>query len=421
MCADRNNSRLNPLVRELALSATLAIHEHSERLIAQGHTVFRMGFGQSPFPVPEIVVAALRWHAHEKAYMPVQGLPELREAVAVWFRRTEGLDVGAESVMVGPGSKELMFLLQLVFDAEVLIPAPSWVSYAPQAGLFNREVVWLPTDIAGNWCITPGQLADVCRADPERARLLILNYPGNPTGVSYAPEKLEALAAVAREFGVIILADEIYSGLHFSGAHTSIARYYPEGTIVSNGLSKWCGAGGWRLGAFIFPENLGWLRDAMAAVASETYSSVAAPVQYAAITAFEGGVEIEAYLDTCRRLLQAISVAAAYKLRAAGATVCDADGGFYLFPRFTATARAQSSAELCERVLEDTGVAMLPASDFGHPPEDLTTRIALVDFDGSAVLDALKSGAELNDDFLGRHCPKVLDGLDRLADWLGGP
>ncbi len=419
MCADRHNSRLNPVVRGLAPSATLAINERCARLLAQGRQVYRLGFGQSPFPVPDPVVAALRRHAHEKAYLPVQGLPELREAIAAWFRRTEGLDVSADSVMVGPGSKELMFLLQLVFDAEVLIPAPSWVSYAPQAGLFNREVVWLPTDIADNWCITPGQLADVCRADPERARLLILNYPGNPTGVSYAPEKLEALAAVAREYGVTVLADEIYSGLHFSGAHTSIARYYPEGTIVSNGLSKWCGAGGWRLGAFIFPENLGWLRDAMAAVASETYSSVAAPVQYAAITAFEGGVEIEAYLNTCRQILHAISLAAARKLRDAGATVCDADGGFYLFPRFSTA--AQSSAELCERILAETGVAMLPASDFGQAPDDLTARVALVDFDGGAALDALTSGADLNDDFLGRHCPKVLDGLDRLANWLGGP
>ena len=418
MCADRNNSRLNPAVRGLAPSATLAINEHSARLQAEGQQVYRLGFGQSPFPVPEPVVEALRRHAHEKAYLPVQGLPELREAIAAWIRRTENLDVTAEGVMVGPGTKELMFLLQLVFDAEVLIPAPSWVSYAPQAGLFNREVVWLPTDIASNWRITPDQLADVCRANPARARLLILNYPGNPTGVSYASGQLEALATVARQFGVVVLADEIYSGLHFSGAHTSIARHYTEGTIVSNGLSKWCGAGGWRLGAFIFPENLGWLRDAMAAVASETYSSVTAPVQYAAITAFEGGLDIEAYLGNCRRIMHAVSAAASGKLRNAGAEVCEADGGFYLFPRFNAVAGVKSSAEFCERILEQTGVAMLPGSDFGQAPDDLTARIALVDFDGSAALDALGSGAELNDDFLVRHCPKVLEGLDRLANWF---
>jgi aspartate aminotransferase len=418
MCADHNDRQLNPAVRGLTPSATLAIHEHSARLQARGRQIYRLGFGQSPFPVPEPVVEALRRHAHEKAYLPVQGLPELREAIAAWFRRTENLDVAPECVMVGPGTKELMFLLQLVFDAEVLIPAPSWVSYAPQASLFNREVVWLPTDIANNWRVTPVQLADVCRADRARARLLILNYPGNPTGVSYAPEQLEALATVAREFGVVILADEIYSGLHFSGAHTSIARYYPEGTIVSNGLSKWCGAGGWRLGAFVFPENLGWLRDAMAAVASETFSSVAAPVQYAAITAFEDSSEIDTYLGDCRRIMGVVSAAASIKLRNAGAQVCEADGGFYLFPRFATGAR--SSAELCEHSLEETGVAMLPGSDFGQAPGDLTVRIALVDFDGGAALDALTGGAELNDDFLGRYCPKVLAGLDRLADWLGG-
>jgi aspartate aminotransferase len=403
-------------VRELSPSATLAINEHSARLIAEGRTVFRLGFGQSPFPVPDGVVATLRSHAHEKAYLPVQGLLPLREAVAAWYRRTEQLDLSPDQVMVGPGSKELMFLLQLVFDAEVLIPAPSWVSYAPQAGLFNREVVWLPTDITCHWRVTPDQLADTCRADPGRARLLILNYPSNPTGVSYTPAQLEALGAVAREFGVLILADEIYSGLHFSGGHTSIARSYPEGTIVSNGLSKWCGAGGWRLGTFVFPQTLEWLRNAMAAVASETYSSVAAPVQYAAITAFEDNREIDAYLGDCRRIMGAVSAAASIKLRNAGAQVCEADGGFYLFPRFATGAR--SSAELCARILEDTGVAMLPGSDFGQAPADLTARIAIVDFDGGAALDALRSGANLNDHFLDRHCPKVLEGLDRLADWL---
>jgi len=418
MCADRNDHRLSPVVRGLAPSATLAINEHSARLQAQGRQVYRLGFGQSPFPVPAPVVAALRQHAHEKAYLPVQGLPELREAIAAWYRHTEDLDVAADQVMVGPGSKELMFLLQLVFNAELLLPAPSWVSYAPQARLFERDVVWLPTDMTGNWRVTPDQLADACRAEPRRARLLILNYPSNPTGASYTPEQLDALAAVARRLGVLILADEIYSGTHFSGAHASIARYYPEGTIVSNSLSKWCGAGGWRLGTFLFPEALGWLRNAMAAAASETFSSVAAPMQYAAITAFEGGAEIEAYLGACRRILHAVSLAAANRLREAGATVCDAEGGFYLFPRFAATAPSTDSAKLCRSILAETGVALLPGSDFGQPAEDFTARIALVDFDGGAALKALADGAKLNNDFLNHHCAKVIDGLNRVANWF---
>jgi len=99
--------------------------------------------------------------------------------------------------------------------------------------------------------------------------------------------ELEELAAVARRFGVILLSDEIYGQLHHQGAHVSVARFYPEGTIISSGLSKWCGAGGWRLGTFTFPGELRWLLDAMASVASETYTSTCAPIQYAASSQVE--------------------------------------------------------------------------------------------------------------------------------------
>jgi len=426
MRAPRIDSRLSPAVRTLQPSATLAINEHSAQLAAQGREVFRMGFGQSPFPVPDIVVDALRGHAHEKAYLPVLGLPQLREAVAGYYHRTEQMEISPDRVMVGPGSKELMFLLQMACEFEVLIPAPSWGSYAPQAGLFERNVRWLATDISDDWRITPAQLAEVYRTDPDRPRLLILNYPGNPTGATYKPEQLEALADVARQYGLLILSDEIYSGFDFAGTHVSIARYYPDGTIISNGLSKWCGAGGWRLGTFVIPEPLNGLRDAMAAIASETFSSVAAPMQYAAVTAFTGGEEIERYLADGRRILSALSRYAAQQLRDAGAQVCDAAGGFYLFPRFTGTPAAKdpavkNSSAFCDQILNETGVALLPGSAFGQAPGDLTARMALVDFDGSSAMQGL---AKLSADsvpgmtYLHQHCAAVVTGIDRLCSWL---
>jgi aspartate aminotransferase len=423
------DSRLSATVRTLQPSATLAINEYTTRLAAQGREVFRLGFGQSPFPVPDCVVEALRHHADEKAYLPVLGLPQLREAVAGYYQRTEQLDISPAQVMVGPGSKELMFLLQMACDVEVLIPAPSWVSYAPQASLFNRRVRWLATDISNDWRVTPEQLLEVCREDANCPRLLILNYPSNPTGVTYKPKQLEALAAVAAQFDVLILSDEIYSGFNFAGDHVSIARYYPDGTIISNGLSKWCGAGGWRIGIFVFPQTLSWCRDALAALASETFSAVAAPMQYAAITAFAGNEEIDRYLSDGRRILRALSRYATDNLRIANADVCTADGGFYLFPKFARTQAAnissiKSSAAFCARILSDTGVAMLPGSDFGQPPEDLTARLALVDFDGASVMQALASvsaDADPDDAFLRQHCEAVVEGIDRLCAWLANP
>ena len=326
--------QLNLNVRGMTNSATLAINERCAQLRQSGQEVFRLGLGQSPFPVPAPVVACLQENAHQKDYLPVKGLLQLRQSIVDYYRRTEGLDYSPDSVLVGPGTKELMFIVQLVYYGDLVIPTPSWVSYAPQAHILGRHLRWIPTDPRDGLGVTPEALKALCRHDPERPRLLILNYPGNPTGSAYGVKQLEAIAKVARRYRVLLLSDEIYGGLHFEGEHVSIARFYPEGTIISNGLSKWCGAGGWRLGAFVFPRSLDWLLEAMAAVASETFTSTSAPVQYAAVRAFQGGEEIELYLHDCRRILKALAHFVWRRLQAAGAVVIEPKGAFYLFPNF---------------------------------------------------------------------------------------
>lgn len=418
---------LNLNVRGLGLSATVAINERSLRLVREGRAVARLGLGQSPFPVPAPVVESLRAHASRKDYLAVRGLQELREAVADYHRRRDGLGASAEDVLVSPGSKELMFLLQLTFYGELVIPTPAWVSYAPQAQVVGRRVALLPCAERDGWRLQPDALEALCRKDPARPRVVVLNYPSNPTGGTYAPAELQALAAVARRYGALILSDEIYGELHFEGAHTSIARHYPEGTIVSSGLSKWCGAGGWRLGTFTFPPGLRWLQDAMAAVASETYTSTSAPIQYAAVRAFRGGMQLERYLWSARRILQALARHGAARLRAAGAQVLEPAGAFYLFPDLSPLAPAlaarglRTDVELCERLLEVAGVATLPGSSFGREPEELTLRLALVDFDGARAMAALETrpaGEPVSEAFLEAHCLPVLDGLRRLVAWL---
>jgi aspartate aminotransferase len=363
---------LHANVQGFGQSPTLSINERSAQLIRDGRRVYRLGFGQSPFPIPERVVEALREHAHEKDYLPVCGLPALREAVAAHHARRHGLACSAEDVLIAPGSKELMFLLQVVCDAEVVLATPAWVSYEPQARVVGRSVRLIATRAEDGWRLLPRELDTLCQQNPERQRVLILNYPSNPTGTTYSAQELEALAEVARRHGVLVLSDEIYGELHFEGRHVSMARAYPEATIVSSGLSKWCGAGGWRLGTFVVPRELEWLRTAMAAVASETYSSTSAPIQYAAVLAFEGGPAIERGLVLSRAILAAIVRAAIPRLRDVGARVEPAVGGFYLFPDFGSHAHAfasrgiETSDAFCERLLEETGVAVLPGSAFGR-------------------------------------------------------
>ncbi len=421
---ERTPFPLNPGVRDLAPSATLAINERSDELLRQGRRIYKLGFGQSPFPVPASVVEELRRHAAEKAYLPVKGLAALRQAVAEHHQRTFGIECSADDVLVGPGSKELMFHLQLVYPGELVLPSPSWVSYAPQAQILGRPVRYLPTQAKNGWCLEAERLDALCRVAPDQPRLLILNYPANPGGTSFTEAAQRQLAEVARRHGVLVRADEIYGLLDHEGEHASIARFYPEGTILSSGLSKWCGAGGWRLGVFVVPRRLRRLTDAMAAVASETYTTVSAPIQYAAVAAYRGGEDIEAFLRQSRRILGALGGWAAARLRRAGVAVVEPHGGFYLFPDFSATRRRAgdaSSVELCERLLDETGVALLPGSDFGRPSEELTTRLAYVNFDGGRALaeaERVPLSQPLGEAYLRACCGETLAAIERICDWV---
>lgn len=418
---------LNLNVRGMSLSATLYINELSNKLKEQGTKIYRFGLGYSPFPVPQIVVEELRANAFQKDYQQVKGLLSLREAVADYHSRRNDLQCNAENILIGPGSKELMFLLQFVYYGDILIPTPSWVSYAPQAKIIGRQIVWINKKENHRWRLLPDDLHRICMSDPSRPRLVILNYPSNPTGVTYRKEELEELASVARKFRVIVLSDEIYGELDFSGTHTSIARFYPEGTIVSGGLSKWCGAGGWRLGTFTFPDSLKNLIDTMAAVASETFTATSAPIQYAAVKAFKGGIEIERYLWNARKILKALGEKIRGILASADIVCPEPDGAFYLFCNFNNYAdklRAKNiftSAEMTTKLLEETGVAILPGSVFGRPESEFTARLAYVDFDGSRALAAAETFSpedQITDEFLTIYCSPIIDGVEKIAAWI---
>lgn len=418
-----DSRQLNPRVCSLAPSATLQVNEYSNRLIREGRDIIKLGLGQSPFPVPDVVTRSLQQHAHEKDYLPVRGLYALRQAVAGYYQRRDGLRYAAESVLVGPGSKELLFNLQMACNAQLVLPAPSWVSYAPQAMMLGRQVRYLPTKPENQWRIQPEQLDQLEPLPEDETRVLILNYPSNPTGASYDPEHMKALAAAARRQRIVIVADEIYGETRFDGAHLSMAAYYPEGTVISSGLSKWCGAGGWRLGIMLFPPELSMLQDAMAVIASETFTSTSAPTQYAACTAFGDHPEIQEYLEHCREVLGHIAGYMTGHLRRLGLEMVNPVGGFYLLVNFE-NYRSElsergivSSEQLCQVLLSETEVALLPGTDFGLPADQLYVRLAFVDFNGEKALASLKSGLS-GSLLVERNCPRLVTACQRIGHWL---
>ncbi|WP_299728425.1 pyridoxal phosphate-dependent aminotransferase [uncultured Endozoicomonas sp.] len=414
--------QLNPKVTALKPSATLHINELSQQLIRDGKDIIRLGLGQSPFPVPDRVVQSLKDHAGEKDYLPVRGLLQLRGTIADYYQRRTGLGFNSDSVLIGPGSKELLFNLQLATNAELILPAPCWVSYAPQAEMLGRSVRYLPTIMEDNWRIEPEQLKQL--PDSGSPRLLLLNYPSNPTGASYEPDHIQALVSVARDKNIIIVSDEIYGETRFSGEHHSFAKWYPEGTIISGGLSKWCGAGGWRLGAMVFPEELRELQNAMAVIASETFTSVSAPIQHAACCAFEEHDDIQSYVQNSRSILKNIAEYMVSQLRAMGLKMVDPVGGFYLFVSFAGhrdelkKRDILTSEALCDALLSEAGVAMLPGSDFGLSADELFVRLAFVDFDGASALQNVQNQPVDSQRFVEDNCPRLVEAYQRLAHWL---
>jgi len=418
-------------LRSVETSQTLLLNEQSRNLEGSGREVFKFGFGQSPFPPLASAVEALRVHAAAKDYTAVQGLAELRERVATFHRDAQGLEVSPGQVLIAPGSKLLLYTVMAAFErADVLIPAPAWVSYAPQAKLLRHTAIEVPTTFEQRWRVTPQAVEGALRSKADAAvpSILVLNHPGNPDGLSYTSEELEGIAAVCRRHQVLVISDEIYGLLDHQGAHVPLAAHYPEGTVVTGGLSKWCGAGGWRLGvALLPPALLGEFRDTLLGIASETYSCASLPIQRAACEAYQWTAATRDYLAHQRRLLSHIGQATAKQLIEAGVQLHPPTGGFYLFPDFTPftdrlhRAGVLHAQALCERLLADTGVALLPSDAFGLPPEKLCARLAYVEFDGTEALKASREiglDKPLDDAATQALFDKTLRGTRLITQWL---
>ena len=403
---------LKNLVKDLKPSSTLLINETSRRLETQGKKIYKFGFGQSPFKVPENIVKELKDNAHQNKYLPMQGLSELRNAIAKYTSEKKNYDYKSDNVIIGPGSKELMFLLHVIFDGEIILPAPSWVSYAPQAILGRNKIQILQTIRENNWFPTASEIEEIILKDQKKNYLLFLNSPNNPSG--QICDNLEEIASIAKKYNLIIFSDEIYSELCFEGDYQSISNFCPEKTIISTGLSKWCGAGGWRLGYFLVPDSLIEIKNMINVLASETFSAVSAPIQYAAIKAYEN--DHSNYINKSRKILSVVGNYVYENLKSNKVLINKPQGGFYLMPEFL-NKRFNSSSEMCDSILNDTGVALLPGSDFGFDQKQMIARLSFTDFNGQKFMDGIKDNEEIDYDKINEFAPKVVEGVDKLKKW----
>jgi aspartate aminotransferase len=243
-------------------------------MASQNKRIIKFGFGQSPFFPPADVLEAFKNAVHHKEYSSVQGDLKLRELMAKFNYDHNGLEVDPDNILIAPGSKILLFCILMAFEnADVFTPTPAWVSYAPQAKLIGHNVIKLPTSFEKRWRINSESTNCAMLSKKHKPSILILNYPGNPDGLTYSEEQLIDIASAARKHNISVISDEIYVLLNHNHTHLSFASYYPERTITTTGLSKWCGAGSWRLGAAFLYKNIEpEFKQALIGICSETYS-----------------------------------------------------------------------------------------------------------------------------------------------------
>jgi len=400
-------------IKNLDLSATLKINEISKKLEQEGKEIIKFGFGQSPFPVPVKVVDELKKNAHQKNYLPIQGLDDLRVAIAKYESKKKNKNFSTEQIIIGPGSKELMFLLQVSFDGEIILPAPSWVSYQPQSIIVGNKFHWIQTSAENNWYPTAESLEELVMKNKEKKYLLILNSPNNPSG--QVCKNIKEISQIVKKYKIIVLSDEIYSELTFDENYDSISNFCSEQVIVSNGLSKWCGAGGWRLGYFVIPNSLNKLKNTMKVLASETFSAVSAPIQFAAISAFNN--DHTDYVSKSKKILKEIGKYVYNNLKSNNVIMNKPMGGFYLMPEFL-NKKFNSSTDMCTDLLNKKGVAILPGSDFGFSIDKMISRLSYTDFDGKNFMSKINLNTTIDNDLINKYAPKIVEGTKRLKEWV---
>lgn len=386
---------------------------------------YGFAFGQSPFSVPKPVQTALMENAHKGAYGPVSGIPELREAISKYNKHYFEIDADPQRIYVGPGTKELIFNLLEILHGTVILPTPAWLGYLPQIRFLKKNYHMLPARANGK--ISPIDLRKLALRLHDRQKILILNNPHNPSGVVYDRLELEEITDVCREQGITVISDEIYAQTTYDfKKFTSMGKIYPEGTFVTNGLSKSHAAGGYRLGYVIFPQHAIELKKQFKKILATEYTAVSTPIQHAAVAGFEPSKEIDEYFQTVRSIHQIIGDYTYHAFtEIEGVRATKPEATFYLLADFNFFApelqklKIDTSQKLSESLMvHPYHTAIVGGDSLVLERTDYRARIAFVDYDGAKVFQNYirnkpKSNSE-KIDFVRNNAPKVVNGIKMI-------
>ena len=367
-----SSNLLSQRVVRMAESETLKMSQMARELKAKGHEVINLSIGEPDFDTPDAIkqVAKDALDAGFTKYTPVPGIPELREAISKKFKEENNLDYKASQIVVSNGAKQTLaniFLSLLDQDDEVIVLAPYWVSYSEIIKLAEGKTVLLKAGIESDFKVSA---EDIEKAITPKTKALLFSSPCNPTGSVYLESELKAIAQViSKHPGIIIVADEIYEYINFTGKHISIGSFpeVKDQTVTVNGFSKGYAMTGWRLGYMGGPQ---WLSDACNKVQGQITSGANSFSQKAATFALQTKLpETElmktAFLkrrDMVLQLLQEIP----------GVKVNLPLGAFYIFPDISAYFGKKSdkmeinnATDFCDYILQEAFVAVVSGAAFG--------------------------------------------------------
>ncbi len=393
---------------------------------------YSFAFGESPFQVPRVLSRALADHATAGGYTEPGGIEQLKSTVAAFYNRYFALNIEPERVIIGPGTKSLFYMVFSMLAGEYIIPAPSWIGYTPQLDLLDRKWHTIELLPENDYKLQPVQLEQFLDAHPGTAFTLVLNSPHNPTGQVYDKAELEALAVVCRHYGVAVLSDEIYALTTYDfNSYSSMAAVYPEGTLLTGGLSKDRSSGGYRLGVVVLPEQCpDELRFGLEKIAATVYTNVTTPVQHAAIKAYAESGEIDEYLHTTRSIHELIGQRLSERFtRIPGIKETRPTGGFYFLTDFNELKEnmlkkgINSANELSKALIAHPHhIAVVTGDALVVPPDNYSARIAFVDYDGPAAYEQYLRNPPVTEKdketFFTRHASRMLDGAEALEQFI---
>lgn len=394
---------LSARCQAISPSPTLSIDTKTKAMVASGIDVINLSVGEPDFKTPD--AAALAGIAaivgNFTKYTAVGGIIELRRAISEKLRRENALEYDPEEIVVSTGAKQSLYnIFTAILNPgdEVLLPAPYWVSYPEQIRLCGGVPVPLPTDESTEFKITPNQVE---RAITPRTKAILINSPSNPTGATYTPHEIRALAEVLERRPLFIISDEIYEQLTYDVEHYSVARYsgqLRERTFVVNGFSKTFAMTGWRIGYVAAPKPFA---SAMASFQSHTTANASSVSQRAALGAF-GAFDRTATMSVYRQRRDFV-LAGLNEL--SGVTCVKPEGAFYAFPNVSnlfglsfekagENIKIDSADTLCELLLTEAHVSLVPGTGFGAP--------ANVRLSYAASLEQLQTAMARIADFMAR-------------------